>query len=69
MPIDAALPFRFARDTIYHKVNNAVLTQRLLKQRWEETNPQDKVRTLGSGSGGGLFAAPESNDTGRIDAP
>jgi purine nucleosidase len=46
MPIDAALPFRFARDTIYHKVDAAVLTQQMLKQRWEETNPQDKVRTL-----------------------
>lgn len=46
MPIDAALPFQFSRDTIYHKTDAAVLTQRLIKQRWEETNPQDKIRTL-----------------------
>lgn len=46
MPIDAALPYRFVRDTIYHKIDDRVLVQRLLKQRWEETNPQDKVRTL-----------------------
>ncbi|QHW00374.1 nucleoside hydrolase [Spirosoma endbachense] len=46
MPIDAALPFRFARDTIYQRIDDKVLTQRLLKQRWQETNPQDNVRTL-----------------------
>ncbi|WP_338869042.1 nucleoside hydrolase [Spirosoma sp. SC4-14] len=46
MPIDAALPFRFMRDTIYHRIDDTVLAQRLLKQRWQETNPQDKIRTL-----------------------
>ncbi|SOD99363.1 nucleoside hydrolase [Spirosoma fluviale] len=46
MPTSTALPYRFARDTIYSKVNPAVVSQRMLKQRWEETNPQDKVRTL-----------------------
>jgi hypothetical protein len=46
MPINTALPYRFTRDMVYSKVDDTVLSQRLLKQRWEETNPQDKVRTL-----------------------
>lgn len=46
MPIDAAAPYRFARDTIYARVNNNVPTQHLLSKRWQETNPNDTVRTL-----------------------
>ena len=46
MPINAAQPYQFARDTIYARASDAVPVQHLLKQRWQETNPQDKVRTL-----------------------
>ncbi|MFD2934739.1 nucleoside hydrolase [Spirosoma flavum] len=46
MPINVASPYRFARDTIYTRVNDKVRTQHLLKKRWQETNPDDKVRTL-----------------------
>ena len=46
MPINAALPFRFQRDTIYARIDDTIPTQRLLKQRWQDTNPQDKARTL-----------------------
>ncbi|WP_375444753.1 nucleoside hydrolase [uncultured Fibrella sp.] len=46
MPINTAAPYRFARDTIYRKVDESVAIQRMLKERWEETNPQDNVRTL-----------------------
>lgn len=46
MPTTTCLPFRFARDTIYAKINDNVPIQRLLKQRWQETNPDDTVRTL-----------------------
>lgn len=46
MTINTALPYKFTRDTVYRTVNEAVPTQGLLKQRWEETNPQDAIRTL-----------------------
>ncbi len=46
MPINTAIPFRFARDTIYTRVNTAIPAQNLLKKRWQQTNPEDKVRTL-----------------------
>ena len=46
MPINAALPFRFQRDTLYARIDDTIPTQRLLKQRWQDTNPQDKARTL-----------------------
>lgn len=46
MPITTAAPYRFARDTIYHNIDESAVIQRMLKERWEETNPQDTVRTL-----------------------
>ena len=46
MPIDAAFPFRFKRDFLYQSFSNDVSLEKMLKQRWEETNPQDTVRTL-----------------------
>ncbi len=46
MPTDIALPFRFERDSLYKILNDAVPVEKMLKNRWEETNPQDKVRTL-----------------------
>jgi inosine-uridine nucleoside N-ribohydrolase len=46
MPIDVALPYRFQRDSLYTKLRNDVPLEKMLKQRWEETNPQDTVRTL-----------------------
>ncbi len=46
MPTDVAFPFRFERDSLYNVLSDDVPVERLLKQRWQETNPQDKVRTL-----------------------
>lgn len=46
MPIDAAAPFRFEKNETYKALNDAVPLEKMLKQRWEETNPQDTVRTL-----------------------
>ncbi len=46
MPTTAAAPYKFARDTIYARVNDAVSVQYVLKKRWQETNPDDKIRTL-----------------------
>lgn len=46
MPTSTASPFRFKRDSLYAILmdKNPVLMN--LKQRWEETNPQDTERTL-----------------------
>ncbi len=46
MPIDAAAPFRFGKNETYKALNDALPLKKMLKQRWEETNPQDTVRTL-----------------------
>ncbi len=46
MPIDVALPYRFKRDALYKKLRSNVPLEQMLKQRWEETNPQDTIRTL-----------------------
>lgn len=46
MTIDACLQYRFERDVLYAKLDNTVPVQKIMKDRWEETNPQDKVRTL-----------------------
>lgn len=46
MPTDVASPFRFNRDTLYRLLRDDVPVERMLKQRWQETNPQDGVRTL-----------------------
>jgi inosine-uridine nucleoside N-ribohydrolase len=46
MPIDVAFPYRFKRDALYKKLSSDVPLEQMLKQRWEETNPQDTIRTL-----------------------
>ena len=46
MPTSTAFSYRFARDTIYAKVDEKVPVQYILKKRWQETNPDDKIRTL-----------------------
>jgi inosine-uridine nucleoside N-ribohydrolase len=46
MPTDVARPYRFERDSLYRVLSDVVPIERMLKQRWEETNPQDKVRIL-----------------------
>lgn len=46
MPIDVALPYRFRRDDLYAKLNSQLPLEQMLKQRWQDTNPQDTIRTL-----------------------
>lgn len=46
MPIDVAFPYRFKRDSLYAKLSGEIPLEQMLKQRWEETNPQDTIRTL-----------------------
>ncbi len=46
MPTDVVYSFRFEKDALYKILRSGVPVENLLKQRWEETNPQDAVRTL-----------------------
>ena len=46
MPVDVAFPYRFSRDSLYKVLRDGMPIEKMLKQRWEETNPQDTVRTL-----------------------
>ena len=59
MPVNVALPFRFERDSLYKYFSNDVPLQKMLKQRWEETNPQDSVRTLWDLALAEAFLKPE----------
>ncbi len=46
MPVDVAAPYRFQRDSLYGILRDDVPLENMLKQRWQQTNPQDAVRTL-----------------------
>lgn len=46
MPITTAAPYRFERDSLYALFTSKNVVLQYLKQRWQETNPDDKVRTL-----------------------
>ncbi len=46
MPIDVAFPYRFKRDALYKRLRSDAPLENMMKQRWEETNPQDTLRTL-----------------------
>lgn len=46
MPVDVAKPYCFTWDSVVAKINEKVPAQRFLKERWQETNPQDAVRVL-----------------------
>ncbi len=46
MPITTAVSFRFQRDSLYAIFNDSIPVLYYLKQRWKETNPDDRERTL-----------------------
>ncbi|OAQ38950.1 nucleoside hydrolase [Pedobacter psychrophilus] len=46
MPITTAEPFKFERDSLYAVFDSDNPVLKYLKQRWLDTNPDDKVRTL-----------------------
>ena len=46
MPVNVAQPFRFERDFLYGRLDSRNPAERMLKQRWQETNPDDTSRVL-----------------------
>jgi purine nucleosidase len=46
LPVDVVLPFQVAKDETYAKLDPASPVHQYLKNRWEETNPQDAKRVL-----------------------
>ncbi len=69
MPTDVAYPFRFERDSLYTALNDKVPVQHMLKQRWEETNPQDRVRTLWDLALVQAFLQPKSATIKKVLTP
>lgn len=59
MPTDVAYPFKFERDSLYAILKDDVPVLRMLKTRWEETNPQDTIRTLWDLALAEAFVNPE----------
>lgn len=45
MPINTAYPFKFKRDELYAAFAKGGPLLQYLKQRWEDTNPDDTERT------------------------
>jgi purine nucleosidase len=69
MPIDIAFPFRFERDFLYKTLRNDVPLEKMLKQRWEETNPQDSIRTLWDLALAEAFINPNMAIISEVPAP
>jgi inosine-uridine nucleoside N-ribohydrolase len=46
MPITTAAGYRFERDALYAEFEGRSPVLNYMKKRWQETNPDDKVRTL-----------------------
>jgi purine nucleosidase len=46
IPVETCLPFRFEREVIYAGLNDKIPIHKMMKDRWEETNPDDEIRTL-----------------------
>ena len=46
IPVESCQPFRFERDVLYTRLNDKLPIHKMMKDRWKETNPEDKIRTL-----------------------
>ena len=46
MPVTTASPFRFRRDETYSRLQNDKQAHQLLKERWEETEPDNRQRVM-----------------------
>jgi inosine-uridine nucleoside N-ribohydrolase len=46
IPVESCQPFRFERDVLYAGLNDQIPIHKMMKDRWKETNPDDKIRTL-----------------------
>ncbi|MBC7887866.1 MAG: nucleoside hydrolase [Ferruginibacter sp.] len=69
MPIDIAYPYMFKRDALYKMLSDDIPVERMLKARWEETNPQDTIRTLWDLALVEAFVRPELAEIKQVPAP
>jgi inosine-uridine nucleoside N-ribohydrolase len=46
MCLQTALPLQFKREETYSRLNESVETEKILKDRWREQNPQDETRVM-----------------------
>jgi inosine-uridine nucleoside N-ribohydrolase len=46
MPVSTARPYAVEKDDTLQRLRDTVPAEKMLKDRWEETNPQDRVRIL-----------------------
>jgi inosine-uridine nucleoside N-ribohydrolase len=69
MPVNIAFPYRFERDTLYKILRDQSVVEKMLKQRWEETNPQDSIRTLWDLALIEAFVKPEFAEMKQVFTP
>ena len=46
MPTNVVRPYEFSKEFMLRSLSDAIPAEKMLKQRWEETNPQDQSRVL-----------------------
>lgn len=46
MPVSTARPYAVEKDDTLRRLRDTVPAEKMLKDRWEETNPQDRTRIL-----------------------
>ena len=46
MPLQTAFPLQFNKLETYSRLNDSILIEKILKNRWQEHNPQDTTRIM-----------------------
>lgn len=69
MPLETAQPYRFKRDSLYAHLDSVVPVQRLLRQRWQQTEPTSAERTLWDVALVEAFLKPEYTTTMHVLTP
>ncbi|MFP5040890.1 nucleoside hydrolase [Parasediminibacterium sp. JCM 36343] len=69
MPTNIAFPYQFKKDYLYKFLKDDVPVEKMLKQRWEETNPQDTIRTLWDLALVEAFVKPTFATISRVQTP
>jgi purine nucleosidase len=46
MPLEAALPLQFQRESTYTQLDESIGIEKILEDRWREHNPQDSKRVM-----------------------
>lgn len=69
MPLEAAAPYTVSKAETFAALADTVPLRRLLKARWEETNPQDETRTLWDVALVQAYLNPAWTERRRVPAP